>query len=143
MIKQTGRFFSQKEEQANALKALLCCTHGVCLQSFFRSLLHHPFRTPPVLARRSTHMYLSSDSLRTSTSRILSILKSSPSMSSLVTLESAMETASPSRREQDQDKECQGWCEKVFDGWMIPDEYLQPSMSLYRLRLYCTSFLLC
>lgn len=43
---------------------------------------------------RITHMYLSSDSRRTRMSRILSILKSSPSMSSTVTDESAMETMS-------------------------------------------------
>lgn len=43
---------------------------------------------------RITHMYLSSDSRRTRMSRILSILKSSPSMSSTVTDESAMEMMS-------------------------------------------------
>lgn len=41
-------------------------------------------------------MYLSSDSLLTRMSLILSIFKSSPSMSSTVTVESAMDTTSSS-----------------------------------------------
>lgn len=45
---------------------------------------------------RKAHMYLSSDSLLTRMSLILSIFKSSPSMSSTVTVESAMDTTSSS-----------------------------------------------
>ena len=44
-------------------------------------------------------MYRSSDSLLTRISLILSILKSSPSMSSMVVVESAMETISSSANE--------------------------------------------
>lgn len=51
----------------------------------------------------SPHMYLSSDSLLTRTSLILSILKSSPSMSSTVMVESAMDTTSSSERETARD----------------------------------------
>lgn len=55
---------------------------------------------------RKTHMYLSSDSLLTRMSLILSIFKSSPSISSTVTVESAMETTSSSSRgERDRDIE--------------------------------------
>lgn len=46
-----------------------------------------------------THMYRSSDSLLTRISLIRSILKSSPSMSSMVVVESAMETISSSANE--------------------------------------------
>lgn len=46
-------------------------------------------------------MYLSSDSLLTKMSLILSILKSSPSMSSTVMVESAMDTTSSSEREEE------------------------------------------
>lgn len=49
--------------------------------------------------RAGTHMYRSSDSLLTRISLILSILKSSPSMSSMVVVESAMETISSSANE--------------------------------------------
>lgn len=49
---------------------------------------------------RETHMYLSSDSLLTRMSLILSIFKSSPSMSSTVTVESAMDTTSSSSEGQ-------------------------------------------
>ena len=52
-----------------------------------------------------THMYLSSDSLLTRTSLILSILKSSPSMSSAVMVESAMDTTSSSERERARERE--------------------------------------
>lgn len=55
---------------------------------------------------RKTHMYLSSDSLLTRMSLILSIFKSSPSISSTVTVESAMETTSSSSKgERDRDFE--------------------------------------
>lgn len=47
-------------------------------------------------------MYLSSDSLRTRMSRIRSILNSSPSMSSIVTVESAIETTSAAERQKKQ-----------------------------------------
>lgn len=54
----------------------------------------NPHRLAP-----STHMYRSSDSLLTRISLILSILKSSPSMSSIVVEESAMEMISSSAKE--------------------------------------------
>lgn len=47
-----------------------------------------------------THMYRSSDSLLTRTSLILSIFNSSPSISSTVTVESAMDTTSSSSEGQ-------------------------------------------
>lgn len=50
----------------------------------------------------ATYMYRSSDSLLTRTSLILSIFKSSPSMSSTVMVESAMDTTSSSGG--------RGWC---------------------------------
>lgn len=49
---------------------------------------------------RKTHMYLSSDSLLIRMSLILSIFKSSPSISSTVTAESAMDTTSSSSEGQ-------------------------------------------
>lgn len=52
-------------------------------------------------ASEATYMYRSSDSLLTRTSLILSIFRSSPSMSSTVMVESAMETTSSSEGQRE------------------------------------------
>lgn len=60
----------------------------------------HGFHCAPKWWWISSYMYRSSDSLRTRMSRIRSILNSSPSISSAVTVESAMETTSSAGRQK-------------------------------------------
>ena len=78
-----------------------------------RANVWRPWQHGYKMAFCKTHMYLSSDSLLTKTSLILSIFKSSPSMSSTVMVESAMETTSSSsegQREGERDRETSSLC---------------------------------